>query len=354
MPIATTCPTCQALFRLPDELAGRKVKCQKCAALFVAPNAGSDATMPSTPVVVGEVEPAAEMAQASVAVAAPPPVIALPPLLMDAPSPPARNDAAAEDDRNGDGPRKRPPMPGKNPDDDRSSRGRRAEKPKPASSKVGIVLGILGLILLAFVTCGVATGIWHVLNSDKDKKAVPIAKDIRKKEFKNPPIFNNQPFPNDGFNGIVQNRPDFDGFKDGELPEPPPEGPPGSIRIIFGPDGKFRDANKITLDDPQNFTKTRHKLYIVRLEVGYTYQFDMTSRDHLALDPFLILRDDKGTWKADNDDILQGQQRDSRLIYTPVDSGIYHLEATYWQPGPGQPGLQNPVGPYTLIVRHVK
>ncbi len=37
MPITTHCPKCNALFRLPDELAGRKVKCRNCTTVFSAP-----------------------------------------------------------------------------------------------------------------------------------------------------------------------------------------------------------------------------------------------------------------------------------------------------------------------------
>jgi predicted Zn finger-like uncharacterized protein len=37
MPITTTCPGCKSLFRLPDTLSGKQVRCQKCANLFVVP-----------------------------------------------------------------------------------------------------------------------------------------------------------------------------------------------------------------------------------------------------------------------------------------------------------------------------
>ena len=37
MSINTTCPGCKSLFRLPEELAGKTVRCQKCAQLFVVP-----------------------------------------------------------------------------------------------------------------------------------------------------------------------------------------------------------------------------------------------------------------------------------------------------------------------------
>jgi predicted Zn finger-like uncharacterized protein len=352
MPIATTCPKCQALFRLPDELAGRKVKCQKCAAVFVMPSAGSDMTMPGTPVLI-EAEPAlVEELQTTAASAASPPAFALPPLLLDEPSAPPKDDFAA-DDRYRDSPPDRLAPPTKSDDDRRAPRNRRGEKPKAKSSKAGVVLGILGLLLLGFITCAGATGIWWAVRNDGQRARPPIAREFRQKEIKNPPFVANPPFPNDGFNGVVENRPDFDGFKDGKQPEPPPEGPAGSIRIIFGKNGTFKDANKITQTDPKNLRETRHKLYFVRLEAGFTYQFDMTTPDPNLLDPFLVLRDENGKYVAENDDIQQGVQRNSRLIYTPIESGIFQLEATYWAPGPGQ-GPPNPTGPYTLIVRHVK
>src|SRR5947209_5943634 len=34
MPITVTCPTCQSTLRAPDQAAGRKVKCPKCATAF--------------------------------------------------------------------------------------------------------------------------------------------------------------------------------------------------------------------------------------------------------------------------------------------------------------------------------
>jgi predicted Zn finger-like uncharacterized protein len=37
MPISTDCPQCQAHFILPDNFAGRELKCQKCGRMFQAP-----------------------------------------------------------------------------------------------------------------------------------------------------------------------------------------------------------------------------------------------------------------------------------------------------------------------------
>jgi predicted Zn finger-like uncharacterized protein len=52
MPITMTCPGCKALFRLPDELAGEQVRCQKCARLFVVPPLASGS--PEEPVAAAE------------------------------------------------------------------------------------------------------------------------------------------------------------------------------------------------------------------------------------------------------------------------------------------------------------
>ena len=57
MPITTSCPGCKSLFRLPDDLAGQEVRCQKCAQLFVVPIPKTGATDPS--VVAPESPPAA-------------------------------------------------------------------------------------------------------------------------------------------------------------------------------------------------------------------------------------------------------------------------------------------------------
>lgn len=32
MPISVTCPECEATYRVPDEAAGKAIKCKKCGA----------------------------------------------------------------------------------------------------------------------------------------------------------------------------------------------------------------------------------------------------------------------------------------------------------------------------------
>ena len=35
MPISVSCPTCNAILRIPDTAAGKKIKCPKCVASIV-------------------------------------------------------------------------------------------------------------------------------------------------------------------------------------------------------------------------------------------------------------------------------------------------------------------------------
>src|SRR5262245_26615571 len=44
MPISVTCPSCEATFRLADEMAGKKVKCQKCQGVIAVSASAKDAT----------------------------------------------------------------------------------------------------------------------------------------------------------------------------------------------------------------------------------------------------------------------------------------------------------------------
>src|SRR5436309_14819622 len=51
MAISTLCTGCRSLLRLPDELAGKQVRCQKCNQLFMVPGllAIQPAKSPPTP-----------------------------------------------------------------------------------------------------------------------------------------------------------------------------------------------------------------------------------------------------------------------------------------------------------------
>src|SRR6266498_1022663 len=50
MAISTSCPNCEAVFRLSEELEGKTVKCKKCGDKFVVPDAGATGVEPGLPV----------------------------------------------------------------------------------------------------------------------------------------------------------------------------------------------------------------------------------------------------------------------------------------------------------------
>src|SRR5262249_16668428 len=157
MPIATSCPNCKVLFRLADELAGKKVKCQKCQSLFVVPK--SDATM-TTPGVLASSgnKPDQEQVQPALTATAPPPPLPLPPMPVNPPDAPTKAEA---DDRIEESVGKPPPVSKSSRDSERSAPRSRREKTKSSSGMLPVLLALLGLGAFAFIGCGGAALFWH-------------------------------------------------------------------------------------------------------------------------------------------------------------------------------------------------
>jgi hypothetical protein len=68
----------------------------------------------------------------------------------------------------------------------------------------------------------------------------------------------------------------------------------------------------------------------VQLAAGTNYTVDLQGADAAAgtlADPRLYVRNSAGTLMADNDDIVNGVNHDSRLSFTTTTAGIYYLEA---------------------------
>jgi hypothetical protein len=137
---------------------------------------------------------------------------------------------------------------------------------------------------------------------------------------------------------VVQQRPNIGGIaiKD-QKGVVRPQNVPVAININLGADGSFRQDNVLNLQDAFNPEQMRHKLYAVRLEAGTAYQIDMTSNQ---IDSYLVLVDDKNLLVAQDDD--GGGDLNARLIFTPVRTGLYHIEAA---------SLDMSVGNYTLTIR---
>ena len=73
-----------------------------------------------------------------------------------------------------------------------------------------------------------------------------------------------------------------------------------------------------------------HDLFAVQLQAGGTYTISETGHTGgggTLADPFLQLRDGFGNVVASNDDITDGSNPDSRLVFTPTTGGTYYVDA---------------------------
>ncbi len=92
--------------------------------------------------------------------------------------------------------------------------------------------------------------------------------------------------------------------------------------------------------------------YKVELTAGVTYEFyQLRGGDNPMIDPYIRLFGTDGvTELAENDDILnaQGEQasRNSKITYTPTESGTYFIAADKWVPTDGS----EPAGDYIIYV----
>jgi tetratricopeptide (TPR) repeat protein len=89
---------------------------------------------------------------------------------------------------------------------------------------------------------------------------------------------------------------------------------------------KQASAHFLETQHPGRLTDQQHdKMHDVQLQAGKNYVFDLESKE---FDAFLRLEDDKGNKLAQNDDIEPGVDKNSRIIFTPQESGSYCLVAT--------------------------
>ena len=306
MPISTSCPNCKAIFRLPDDMAGKTVKCQKCQQLFVVPQ-GSGDTVAAGAMVAAEAPPVL------LAVAPPPP----PPTPLPPPPPilnPAPEDAIEERDHD-----EPPPLPKKRRP--LSEPRRRDEPAKSNSGSTAIILTLVGLSVLLCVVCGGAGAGFYALMPKPAKR--PIAK---KDKAVRDDVAKVDGMPFDGPKDMVK----FDGIKDGFAP-PLAAGP--VIPVVFGADGLFNSDNVLNPLDPTR-DQRHYKLYSIRMEAGKHYEIDMVSRQ---LDSYLYIFDDKNAVVSQDDD--SGGDLNSRIFFTPLRTGNFRIMATSF--GPGETGAFN-------------
>ncbi len=82
------------------------------------------------------------------------------------------------------------------------------------------------------------------------------------------------------------------------------------------------------------------KVHEFKLTAGKTYVIDMESKDR---DTFLKLESADSKKLAENDDIEDGKNLNSRILFTPPAAGVYRIIATSFE-GRGS-------GAYTLTIR---
>jgi predicted Zn finger-like uncharacterized protein len=272
MSIATTCPNCEALFRLSDTLAGKRVQCQKCMTRFIVPSAGASETQPGIPV----------EAVASKAPAKAPTDVAPKPRSRPAPVPaPTEPEEFEEPEEEEERPRKkRRADPDDEDDSDRPRRSRRADpddeddddrprrrrkKSRSSSGDSSMLYIVLGIGALLFFVCAGGGGLIYVISNR-----------------------------NQG----------------------------GDTPIVLAADGTFRTTSTLRVWDPMKDGK-HFRTFTVPMEAGRTYEIDMVSPN---LDAYLVLTEDNGRVVAEDDD--GGGALNARLIFTPQRNGNFRIEAS--------------------------
>lgn len=318
MPISTTCPNCKALFRLAEELAGKTVRCQRCENIFVVPDAEAELVAPGVQVQgEEEYEAAATPGQQAASVPSPPPFhpedIPVTAQLAEQEEPHRK-----EDRHDRDRPRRRP--------------RRDQEVAKRGSRGLVIALTLLGVSLLLCIGLSVLSFFWIAARGHEQQQRAFRQRNAFAKRGGAP----------------IQFKANAGGFAPNGMRKPNRN---PAIELKLGDNGLVRDLNELTLLDPPNPDNHRHKHYAIELQAGKKYQFDLQST---AFDAYLILVDGD-TIVAENDDIepqppnLPQRILDSRIIYTPTKTGLFKIEATFFDNGRNEE-----LGPFALTVREVK
>ncbi len=350
MPISVTCPNCQAAYRVADEMAGKKLKCQKCAGVIAVP--ANETPVPPTV----ETEKPAKLTQIQNAKAGSA-------SSLKKPTPAKKNTAA----RKAADPDEMPPKKAK------------------AGGRSGLMTALiffLGVGLLGCLGCAGAVGWWFyetandlkaelkkaelkaIAAADKaqDKKKIDKgAKDKKKTDA----VKDKEVALIDGKkDGAAKDGATLDGKKDaskkddggkGKTPPPidvkkddpvkekketpfvAPPPPPGVIAVDFGPDGVYRSDNVLTEKDPVNQIGRTYKAYQVVMQAGQYYQIDLVSNDFSS---YLFLLDGKNNKITEDED--GGGIARARIIYQAQITAVFRIQASHFDKKNGK---------YTLTVR---
>ncbi len=337
MPISVTCPSCQTPYNLADQLAGKKVKCQKCQGAIDVPAAAAIIELPTT---------AAETST--------PPAKNDHAVTSSKPKPKIKSGAKGEPDDDA--------SPFALPSDHGNAKSSAKAKKGGCSGMMIAILLFLGLGLAGCLGCAGA-GVWWFYEAEKklvaelkDGADVRIAPDGKGAETKKIDADADKKKKKDAGNDKAVIEPKQDDLKKGppadakkddtkkdkdpskEKINPPA---PGIATITLDPDGVGHVDGALSDDDPPNpFSGRPHRAYQVQMEAGKTYQIDLVSTD---FDSYLFLLDAKNNKITEDDD--GGGALNARITYQAKTSDIFRIHASHFD---------NKSGKFTLAVRRME
>jgi hypothetical protein len=384
MAISTLCPGCQSLFRLPDDLAGKQVRCQQCGRLMMVPgvlSAPAKVPLPPkapvypepTPAVVLPPRPPAAEPPATPALSAPagdglPAVVlvevpvkpAPPPLPETVDMPRPVQPAPVE-----------PRRPGPTMTLARNDRGRRAtNRPRrPTSVLAGLLLGAMLVLFVILGGASLITWMATEIRSRPQQMGGPMV------QMPPPPIMPQPPRPpQQPPIGKQQgrNRPKFidplpPGFNQpgmGQNGETPLSGAQGTTQVFNAvpaagfkfddrlakriklQNGNFTTTDVITNNDTQDPLRRWQrgfplpsKVYLVELQKGKRYVIDYRRTRNFGnavgdFDPYLRIESLDGTRLVEGDDVVGQQDLNSRVEFHPAQTATYRIICTAFQNPP--------------------
>jgi hypothetical protein len=361
MAISTLCPGCQSLFRFPDELAGKPVRCQKCGRPLMVPGVLVSAPPPVPPPApkraprsepVPPAPPAVTISQPPRA-EQPPPAESVPSVVLvevpvkPAPPPlPEDGEPAAPRQAEPPAPPRRvtpstpPPLMGGR---ERPRRVNRSRNPK--STLAGVALALMALLFVGLLG---ASGITWLVTAISGARPGFVQQ--------------KQPQPFIIFGGPGGNL--GGGAPNGPFLNPGPPGPKfddtRAIKVELK-NGAFHGRTLLTDGDPRDqaprvaeniggppvpVPPLPCKAFLVELEKGKKYTFEYKRLPPISnqFDPYLRIEDEGGQRLIEFDDIIQGQDLDSRIDgWSPPKTGTYRVICTLYQkPLQQQPGFLAP------------
>lgn len=396
MAISTFCLGCRSLLRLPDDLAGKQVRCQKCNQLFMVPGVlASGPPRPATP--SAKPPPRPEPMPVAPPGVSPP---SMPPPRAVTPPPTPRKQSAPLDDgvpavvlvevptrptpppleesKPTHAGRTEPAAPSRRaiPPMNLSGRERprRTNRPRrPTSVLAGLTVTIMALLFVGLLIASGSTWIWAM-----SRPAIHNGQFVQQPQQAFPPnggggqVIGKGPIfpPNGGMQPQpLQNIFPKEGGLEGAVGEgaifnPGPSSPvPGNnpvtkIALVKGISVVKSQLNgNDTLDSVRRppFPQLPCKVFLVELKADKRYFIDYSRgpvpgnafnmpEEHIT-DPYLRIESQNGTRLVENDDLLL-QDMNSRIEFIPTKTATYRVVCTLFK-FPLRQGTM----PFTLTIR---